>query len=93
MIEPIYVIWFLVFMVVYLIAGVDELLPFPVAIPLVIGVLLFAVLIGNEKHSTTYFILTLLISIFIAICASFVIKSFKKNCLAANLLEKDNKKD
>ena len=93
MIEPIYVIWFLVFMAVYVIAGVDELLPFPLAIPLVVGVLLFAILIGSEKHSTTYFILTLLISIFISICASFVIHSFKKNCLATNLLEKDNRKD
>ena len=91
MIEPVYLLWFLIFMAVYIIAGVDEMLPFPLAIPLVIGVLLFMILIGDEQHSTIYFVLTVLLSIGVVICSSFVIKSFKKNCLAVNLLDTDDK--
>ena len=91
MIEPIYLFWFMVFMAVYLIAGVDEMMPFPIAIPLVIGVLLFMTIIGNEQRSVLFIIGTIIIAVIAAALTSFVIKSFKKNCLAVNLLDKNDK--
>ena len=91
MIEPVYLLWFLIFMVVYIIAGVDEMLPFPLAIPLVIGVLLFMILIGDEQRSILFIIGTIIIAVIATALTSFVIKSFKKNCLAVNLLDKDDK--
>ena len=90
MIEPIYLFWFIVFMVIYFIADVDEMMPFPIAIPLVIGVLLFMVLIGHEQRSVLYIIGTIIIAVLAAALTSFVIKSFKKNCLAVNLLDKEH---